>query len=114
VIKLPLKWVEWLAQHRLIRRPRLLCIEVAEAPIESELVPSFLYQEVRGDFPKWAHFVCPRCKSHIQVPITASTNNWRLSVDWLRRPTLHPSIWETESCGAHFFVRRGDLVWCGE
>ena len=28
------------------------------------------------------------------------------------RPTFSPSIWETESCGAHFFVRNGNLIWC--
>jgi hypothetical protein len=111
MFKLPLSLIEWLGQRGIIRRPWLLCVDVSEAPLDSGLTPSILYREVRGGYPKWAHFACPRCRAHIQIQIAANSQ-WRLSVDWLRRPTLHPSIWETESCGAHFFVRSGGLFWC--
>ncbi|WP_428841303.1 DUF6527 family protein [Bradyrhizobium barranii] len=28
------------------------------------------------------------------------------------RPTVAPSIWQTGSCRAHFFIRKGVIVWC--
>jgi hypothetical protein len=92
----------------------MLCIDVREGPLHSELQPKFLYREVRNGYLKWAHFLCPRCGDHIQVPISKTSPSWQLKVDWLRRPTLSPSIWETERCGAHFFVHAGDLLWCEE
>ena len=48
---------------------------------------------------------------HIQLPL-AGKQRWSVNVDYLRRPTIAPSIWETDSCGAHFFVRKGELLWC--
>jgi hypothetical protein len=113
-IRIPLSWVEWLGWRGLIHRPRFLCVDVSEAPLEGEIKPNLVYREVRKSYPKWAHFVCPRCGEHIQVPIAASAENWRISVDWLNRPTLAPSIWETETCGAHFVVQRGNLLWCSD
>jgi hypothetical protein len=109
--KLPVSWVEWLARRRILTRPAFLCIDVGEAPLDSELNPNYLYREIRDGFHKWAHFKCPRCGEHIQVPV-AKGSEWRIGVDWLRRPTLHPSIWETQGCGAHFFVQQGRLLWC--
>ncbi|WP_373856266.1 DUF6527 family protein [Acidiphilium multivorum] len=55
--------------------------------------------------------LCPRCSEHIQLQ-TAAGSNWKITCDWLHRPTVQPSIWETEGCGAHFFVRKGRLIWC--
>jgi hypothetical protein len=111
-IKLPLVLVEWLCARGLLERPYYLCVEVADTPFATEMQRNLLYREVRKTFPKWAHFICPRCGEHIQVPIAASLNNWTLSVDWLGRPTMSPSIWETATCGAHFFLRRGKVDWC--
>ena len=111
MITLPLSWVEGLGRWRILKRPAFLCVDVDEAPLDSELNPQYLYREIRSGFPKWAHFACPRCREHIQVQI-AKGSEWRLRVDWLRRPTLHPSIWERQGCGAHFFLCRGGLLWC--
>lgn len=111
-IRIPIRLVEWLCERRLIRRPRLLCVDVAEGPLDAEIRSDLLYREVRKSYPKWAHLACPRCGEHIQLPIAASPNNWTLRIDWLHRPTLHPSVWETASCRAHFLIRRGELVWC--
>jgi hypothetical protein len=113
-IRLPLGWVEWLCQKGMVKRPHYLCIEVAEPPLDANIAPNMLYREVRKSYPKWAHLMCPRCGDHIQLPIAASPRNWTVSVDWLNRPTVRPSIWETASCRAHFFVRRGELEWCAD
>jgi hypothetical protein len=94
------------------RRPQLQAVEVDQAPAVSELMDGELYVEIRSGHLKWVHFRCPLCGEHIQLPM-AGKERWRLSFDWLRRPTLMPSIWEEDTCGAHFFVRRGQILWCG-
>ena len=111
MIKLPLKWVEALARAKLVSRPEMLCIDVPEAPTATELSTNLILREVRDGYAKWAHFRCPRCGEHIQLPIVGK-GSWSLRVDLLRRPTLHPSVWQTGSCKAHFFVRAGRLAWC--
>ncbi len=95
----------------LARRPRFVTVKVDEAPVESELLDAELYVEIRGGHLKWIHLRCPLCGEHIHLPM-AGNERWRLSLDWLRRPTLMPSIWEKDTCGAHFFVRRGQILWC--
>jgi len=112
MIRLPLSWVEWMASKSLFRRPRYLCLDVAEAPLADDLQPNLVFREVRNGHLKWAHLACPKCDDHIQLPISGAKLTWSIKIDWLRRPTLRPSIWERSACGAHFFVRRGEIVWC--
>lgn len=107
--RLPLSWVEWLGARRVLQRPHFLACQVPEAP--EMLAPGMLYHEVRDGHPKWAHLACPRCGEHIQLQTAQARQRWTLRIDWLNRPTVSPSIWETQSCGAHFFVRNGQLVW---
>lgn len=111
MIKLPLSLVLW-ARRKGIIGPAYHCIDVPESPLEHELQPLVVHREVRGGYPKWAHLSCPRCGEHIQLPIGGSKESWRLSVDWLHRPTLSPSIWELQSCRAHFIMQVGKLLWC--
>jgi Family of unknown function (DUF6527) len=72
-----------------------------------------LVLEIRNGHRKWAHLACPKCGDHIQLPM-AGGERWFVKVDILRRPTLSPSIWERQTCGAHFFINRGRLLWCRE
>lgn len=113
-MRLPISIVEWAARRGFLVRPQYLCIDVTEGPLEEELEPGLVYREVRGGHPKWAHLQCPRCADHIQVPIGGSSRSWRLSIDWLRRPTFAPSLWEQGKCTAHFFIHDGQVQWCRE
>lgn len=108
---LPIFLAERILSLPFMRRPQYLARDVPESPTQEELRPNLLFVEMRGGFVKWAHLSCPKCGDHIQLPM-AGAQRWALRVDILRRPTLAPSIWETESCGAHFFVRKGDIMWC--
>ena len=109
----PLALVENLFRLPFMRRPALLAETLSECPSAEELGPHLVLLEIRGGHCKWAHLACPKCGDHIQLPL-AGKERWSVKVDLLRRPTLAPSIWETEGCGAHFFVRDGELVWCRE
>ena len=111
MILIPLKWVEWGAYRGLWNRPEILVHEVSESPEDKDLQPGVLFHEIRDGHPKWVHLKCPTCGDHIQLGIAGGHPSWKISVDWCGRPTLHPSIWEKATCGAHFFVRRGHVVW---
>lgn len=109
MIKLPVSWIQWLVKVGFVAPPDFLAIDVAEAP--DRMPKGVAFREVRQGYEKWLHLECPRCGEHIQIPL-AGKGCWSVSVDWLRRPTVNPSIWQTGSCQAHFFVRRGAIEWC--
>lgn len=92
-------------------KPDYLASVVSEAPDSSKMNPGVMLCEIRGGYPKWVYFQCPRCWETIQIPV-ARGSDWQLAIDWLSRPTLSPSIWQRETCGAHFFVTRGRIMWC--
>ena len=110
MIPLRIRILERVSRLGFTTRPTLLVLDVPEAPDESELREGFLLREVRDGYPKWAHLSCPRCREHIRLPL-AGRDKWSLKVDWLTRPTIHPSIWQTGSCKAHFFIVRGEFIW---
>lgn len=109
--RLPIALIEQIFRLPFMRRPRFLAQAAPESPSLEELRPNLMILEIRGGYLKWAHLSCPKCGDHIQLPLVGKTR-WSVKVDLLRRPTLAPSIWERESCGAHFFVKKGDLRWC--
>jgi hypothetical protein len=114
VISLPQSWIAWAVRKGMLAKPAFTCVDVPEAPLDHELEGGVVYRERRGGHSKWGHLKCPRCGEHIQLPIGGSRESWSLRMDWRRRPTLHPSIWETDSCGAHFFIREGAILWCDQ
>ena len=38
--------------------------------------------------------------------------HWKAQHDWLGRLTLHPSVWQQNQCGCHFWIRVGQIHWC--
>lgn len=109
MIRAPRRLVSWFLQGQW--RPDFLAAIVADAPDPDQLKPGVILCEFRGGYPKWAYFLCPRCAEPIQIAI-AGSENWTLTIDRWWRPTLSPSIWQRSTCGAHFFVTRGQIVWC--
>jgi uncharacterized protein DUF6527 len=85
---------------------------VEELP--SKLHRRTLYVVAERGLQMQASMVCPEgCGTIINLNLLPDDHPvWRLSVDSLQRPTLHPSIWRREGCGAHFFLRAGRLTWC--
>lgn len=110
-MKLPRFFVSFLIWLGLLRRPQFLCVDVADEPRLADLVAGKVFREVRGGYAKWAHLKCPKCGEMISLGIS-NKGPWKLEVDWLGRPDINPSIWQTGSCGAHFFIRSGRIDWC--
>lgn len=61
-----------------------------------------------------AAVLCPcGCGYLIQLSLLDSDSpRWSLSADRDGSATLSPSIWRTRGCEAHFFVRKGQIIWC--
>jgi len=57
--------------------------------------------------------LCPcGCGDRVELPVFAEARpRWDLRIDDKGLPTLHPSIWRTDGCKAHYFVRAGRVVW---
>lgn len=104
---------EWLFRLPWMRRPKWLATVADSRPSDDALRPDLVILEIREDYLKWAHLICPTCGDHIELPM-AGCEKWTVKVDWLRRPTFSPSIWERATCGAHFFIRRGEPFWSTE
>lgn len=56
---------------------------------------------------------CPcGCGQIIELPLIEEAKpRWSLKIDDENLPTLSPSIWLREQCRAHFFVKRGKVLW---
>jgi hypothetical protein len=108
---IPLSLVECIFRLPFISRPHFLASVVSECPSREEMRPGMVFIEMRSGYLKWTHLLCPKCGDHIQLPF-AGSERWSVKTDFLRRPTLAPSVWEKATCGAHFFVRKGKVLWC--
>jgi hypothetical protein len=106
----PLQLIEVIRRLPLLRKPEFFARVVPESPSSAELVPGVLFVEIREGYLKWAHLSCPKCGDRIQLPL-AGRERWSVHIDFLWRPTVSPSIWERNACGAHFFIKKGKLLW---
>ncbi|HAV45404.1 MAG: hypothetical protein CME74_09110 [Halomonas sp.] len=63
---------------------------------------------------KWASFRCPGgCGERIDLSLNPHLRpNWKVTLDWWRRPTVVPSVHQRNNCGCHFWIRKGKVDWC--
>ncbi|WP_238585809.1 DUF6527 family protein [Comamonas sp. E6] len=56
---------------------------------------------------------CPcGCGQPVELPLIREARpRWSLQVDKDGHPSLEPSVWRRGGCRAHYFVRRGKVVW---
>lgn len=60
-----------------------------------------------------AALLCPcGCQSVIQLSLIEDDRpRWRARTEPGDIVTLHPSVWRTNGCKSHFFVRHGKIRW---
>jgi Family of unknown function (DUF6527) len=110
-----LRWLLFiLALLGLIQRPRFIARYANSHPTISQLSEEDFVVVRSGQFLKWAVFKCPcGCGDKIALSLGANRRpSWRVSLDWLKRPTVHPSMWQKDRCYAHFWIRNGAVEWC--
>lgn len=105
--------VKKLVSWGFLNQPSFLVEIVSEEPDPADLPKDRLVIEMRGPYPKWAHFRCPcPCGEPIAISIANDRSSWRVAYDIFRRPSLYPSINQTRRCQAHFWIEKGDVAWC--
>lgn len=108
---------KWFA--RILRRTRILTFDLLASsqktfPDASALRQGEVVVVDDSGIKKWVCLLCPGgCGANISLSLNPERRpRWRVLVDFWRRPTVEPSVHQTNSCGCHFFIRRGCVEWC--
>lgn len=100
---------------RMVPKPRFVTRVTDRQPGAKQLESGEVVAVRGARGPKWACLLCP-CGSGEVVRLALDRDTrpfWNLKVDRLGRPTLSPSIWQLDGCRCHFWIRRGEITWCG-
>ena len=99
---------------RVIRRPDLVGQVMDRHPNPEELLPGMVVIVKDGVIEKWACLRCPGgCGEKLMLSLnTARRPRWSVKLDWLRRPSVTPSINQLNACHCHFWIRGGEVQWC--
>ncbi len=83
-------------------------------PGEDQIVPGELVFVVDAGIEKWACFKCPGgCGAAIPLSLNRKRRpSWVVALDWFQRPTVTPSVHQTNKCGCHFWITKGCIDWC--
>ncbi len=82
-----------------------------------EILPEGTLYVVGGaNYQKWAFLICPcGCGERIMLSLAQKQHpRWRVEIDWLGRPTVKPSIWQTDGCFSHFWIKKGRVQWTSD
>lgn len=98
----------------IIDRPGFIGRHMITHPHPNDLEAGVLIVVRDGAIKKWVCFRCPGgCGEKIMLPLSETRwPHWTVTFDWLGRPTLSPSIRQTNECKCHFWIRRGKVEWC--
>jgi hypothetical protein len=101
---------------RIIPAPDLLARTVADHPSPDSLETGWIYVVVGPGYQKWAYFRCPVDRGQIiQLSLMKKQRpRWSVTIDFLQRPTLNPSVRQLEGSYAYFWVRKGQIDWCAD
>ncbi|HTT25329.1 MAG TPA: DUF6527 family protein [Candidatus Sulfotelmatobacter sp.] len=103
------------ALHRVLilwpGRRRFRIVMVEELP--DRLEKNKLYAIGAGT-PWLAALRCPcGCDDIIQLSLLEyESPSWSLRLEKDGAPTLVPSVWRSQGCKSHFFLRQGVILWC--
>jgi hypothetical protein len=104
------QWLGSLASY-VHQTPRLAVMRTEALPEMMSAHHLYVVGERGEDW--YAAMVCP-CGCHALIELNLVPPGrpcWTLTTDQDGSPSLSPSIWRQVDCRAHFFVRRGRIVW---
>jgi hypothetical protein len=97
-----------------IPKPAYLARLVSTHPTPEDIAPGWVYVVGGTSYQKWAYFRSPTDSGEI-IQLSLMPNRrpcWQVNIDWLRRPTIHPSVRQLEDSYPHFWLRKGTIDWC--
>jgi hypothetical protein len=97
-----------------IVRYDLLARRVSTYPEDPAVSEGELVFVVDAGIEKWACLRCPGgCGALIPLSLNPKRRpRWSVALDWLSRPTVRPSVHQTNACGCHFHITAGRIDWC--
>lgn len=110
-LRLFLTWL--LAWLGLIKKPDFVVRYSAVHPSQDEIGPGEMVIVRSGAYTKWACIRCP-CGCGEKISLSLDQNRrprWNVSVDFLSRPTVSPSVHQLAGCRAHFWIKEGQVDW---
>ncbi|MDV2985118.1 UNVERIFIED_CONTAM: DUF6527 family protein [Methylobacteriaceae bacterium AG10] len=92
----------------------LIARRTSRYPDDASVRDGELVFVVDGGVEKWACFRCPGgCGALIPLSLNPRRRpRWSVALDWLHRPTVRPSVHQTNDCACHFHVNGGRVDWC--
>ena len=100
----------------IIRRPELIGVLIPDHPLPEAMEAGKIYIVGGPGYQKWAVFRCPKHEEEI-VQLSLMQNRrpcWTIAMDFLDRPTIHPSVRQLDGVYAHFWVKSGSVDWCAD
>lgn len=103
---------KWWRQARRLRRLRRAIPVASTSDVESRVRPGAVVLIGPKGAPKWMLLGCPcRCGETLWVNLmSGQPRRWELDRDPTGALTLTPSL-DVTTCGSHFWIRRGKVVW---
>jgi hypothetical protein len=100
----------------LISPTEIVAILDPDYPDAAAMPAGVLYVVGDKTYRKWAYFKCPcGCGAPIMLSLSAKRRpHWSVKIDWLDRPTIKPSVWQTDGCYSHFWVQSGHIEWTSD
>ena len=101
---------------RIIQLPDLTARIVPDHPLPDTLEAGWIYVVGGPGYQKWAYFRCPADNDEI-IQLSLMPNHrprWGVTIDFLQRPSIHPSVRQLDGSYAHFWVRNGRVDWCSD
>ena len=104
-----LNWVKSLFQKESVYRHTYL------ADVPDHLKKNVIYIICHNQSPWQIVMVCPcGCSKTLHMNLIQDYSPyWKVSIDNRNRISLHPSVHRTVGCKSHFFIRSGNVDWCG-
>lgn len=99
---------------RIIQTPSFIAEQVSEHPNPYSIEPSLVYIIGGHQYQKWAVFKCPcGCDEITKLSLAKKRHpRWAVKIDWIGRPSVHPSVRQLDGCYSHYWIKAGDLHWC--
>jgi hypothetical protein len=107
----------WKRRFHRPRRPQSYqAVHVADSEQLPQQLSGYIVYIIGLEGNEWlAEMVCPcGCGAIVFLNLLQDEfPNWKWHVNADGNVTLSPSVWRTVGCKSHFYLRNGEIQWCG-
>ena len=88
--------------------------QLIESDPPDSMHPKVIYLVTEDGLAWHASLICPcGCGATLHMNLLPDERPcWRVIEHWHGLVSLHPSVWRTKGCRAHFWFNRGRIHWC--